>query len=183
LSAALRFPFPENLKRQSKAFIAERLCRVLLTKGEFVKGVEILKPYIKEKTDYYIRYTYSTALYKSGKYDEAKHQIKKSMENIKSNKEIWLGHFMLSCIDIKKGDLTEADVNLHKAITEAGKSGKKNTDSLYLAGAFIHYKAGCKETAVKFLETAIKINPHRRGVKERLNKWKTGESDFDLLEI
>ncbi|MCY7361566.1 MAG: hypothetical protein LH629_05785, partial [Ignavibacteria bacterium] len=186
LRAALKFPWTDNFKKQSKAFIAERLGRLLITKNdknEYEKAIEIMKPFINERTGYYIRYTYATALYKAGKTDEAAKQIKASMINIKQNKQVWLGNFMLSCIEIKNGNMEEAGKILKKVIEESNKNGVKNTDSLYVAEAFIKYKSGDRVSALGALEMAMKINPYKKVYKERYDKWSKGEIDFDLLEI
>jgi len=183
LIEALKFPWTENFRRQSKAFIAERLCRLYITKGEYEKGLIVLKPFINDRTDYYIRYTYATAAYCGGKFEEASVQINASFADRRKNHEVWLGHLMLSCIEIKKGDTGAGELQLRKAIAEAGGCGKRNTERLYITQSFIKYKSGDKKSAIESLEEVLKINPGRTVIKERLEKWKSGEFDFDLLEI
>ncbi len=167
----------------SKAFIAERLGRVYISKGEYKKAMEVIAPFIKENTDYYIRYTYAAAAYKSGEYETAEIQIKKSLENKFRNKDIYLGHFMDSCIAIKKGDYRSASAAMSRALEEGKISGKKNLDSLYLTNAFIESKKGDRESVIKMLEMAMQINPRRKVMIDKFLKGNKQPEDFDLLEI
>lgn len=183
LITAMSFPWTIELRNQSKAFIAERLARVYLTKSEYEKAIVTLKPFIGNRTDYYIRYTFATALYKSGKYQEAGEQIRISLTDANRNKEIYLGKFILSCIEIKNGNLENAGVKMKEAILEARKSGKKNLFSLYVTEAFIEYKTGNMQGAEDFMKLACESNPYNLKIRKRLNKWKSDKTNFDLITI
>ncbi|MBK7970956.1 MAG: hypothetical protein IPK08_19675 [Bacteroidetes bacterium] len=96
LLTALITDWPENKKNADKTFIAERLCRLYISKKEYEKAVEIMKPFIRKRMDYYVRYSLAEAFMLAGKYDEANQQIKLALEDDKGNKEKWLGHFLES---------------------------------------------------------------------------------------
>ncbi len=183
LKEALKFPWTENFKRQSKAFIAERLCRLYITRGEFQNGIEVLRPFINERTDYYIRYTYSAAAFGCGKFDIADSQINSSLVDKRRNKEVWLGYFMLACIEMKKGNFDLAQNHLRKAMEETGRHSKRNLETLFISQSFIQYKRGDRKAALDSLELATKSDPFNKSLKERYNNWKIGEFNFDLIEM
>ncbi|MBM4158813.1 MAG: hypothetical protein FJ216_08560 [Ignavibacteria bacterium] len=98
--AALRCRFPKEKQSQSKNFIAERLSRLYITKKEYEKAYKTIEPYVKPKTDYYIRYTYAISAIKLGKLKEAKNQIELALKFEKFNKDTETGKKLLSLLPL-----------------------------------------------------------------------------------
>lgn len=168
---ALEFNWSKEKERADKSFIAERLCRLYISKKQFEEAAKIIRPFIKNRTDYYVRYSYASALMLNGKYDDAKFQIKLAQENIQSNKEMWLGHFINACSDLRSNDLDSSKSNLQKAVNQAKTDGKFNIDSLLIAQGFISIKENNKTDASKFLEQALDLNPYRVSIQKRVPNW------------
>lgn len=137
--AAMRFPSSPANARQNKAYIAEKLARVYISKGEYEKAIETLKKFMKDRTDYYIRYTYATACLLSGKYEEAGKQTESAMKFEKSNLEMWLGYFLMYVKFMKEGKPEEAEKNLKLSSENCRKTGKKRPESLLIGQAYISY--------------------------------------------
>ena len=170
-TAAMRFPSSPANARQSKAYIAEKLARVYISKGEYEKAIETLKKFMKDRTDYYIRYTYATACLLSGKYEEAGRQTESAMKFEKSNLEMWLGYFLMYVKFMKEGKPEEAEKNLKLSSENCRKTGKKRPESLLIGQAYISYKKGDREAAVGHLRKAREINPYRKGIIKKINNW------------
>jgi len=183
LKKALSKKFPSEISRQSKGYIAERLSRLYIAKGNFSGAVEVLKPFIRERTDYYIRYTYATALYKCGNTGESCEQFRLALETGSSNKSQWQGWFLKSCTEMRENRFAEAKRSMDEAIKAAARDNRKNIDTIYIARAFISYRMDLKDEVIKFLESAYKINPKREALKKRLKLWKDSFLDFDLCEL
>ncbi|MBS1517924.1 MAG: hypothetical protein JSS91_07540 [Bacteroidetes bacterium] len=171
LTAALRFPAGADNKKQSRDYIAEKLARVYISKGEYEKASEILKKYINERTRYYIKYTYSAACLLSGKYAEAKKQTESALKNERGNFEIWLGYFLLYVKSLRENDNENAGKYLKKCHEIVTRKGKKNPAGLLIGQAFISYKNGKREEAVRLLKEAEKSDPFRKGIREKIKKW------------
>jgi len=169
--AALKFPLKPENQRQSKAYIAEKLARVYISKGEYEKAIQTLSRFMKERTDYYIRYTYATACLHSGKYDEAGAQSASAMKFEKSNLEMWIGYFLLYVKAMKENKTEEAEINLRKANEACKNSGKKSSESLIIGQAYINYKKGDREAAISCLREAEKLNPKRKGLRQKIRNW------------
>lgn len=177
LSAALRFiPKPENT-RQNKSYIAEKLARVYISKGEYSRAIEILKRYMNERTGYYIRYTYSTACVLAGKYDEAEIQTKSALKNERSNFEIWLGYFLLYVKNLKENNIKESEKYLKQSMDICNKTGKKSPVSLLIGQAYISQKKGEMKEAVRIMRAAEAISPGRKGIRKKISNW-TQEGGF-----
>ncbi len=168
LQAALHFPWPEEKQKSDKSYIAERLCRLYISKKEYEKAIEILEPYIKRRTDYYIRYSLAEALMLAGKFEEARHQIKLALEDEKGNKELWLGNFLDAVALLRAGRVQDSKTELKKAIDAASKEGKHNIDTLLITQGYIAIKEGNRAEAVGFFKNALEINPYRTSVKKRV---------------
>ncbi|MEO0075832.1 MAG: hypothetical protein ABIK31_07005 [candidate division WOR-3 bacterium] len=169
---ALEFPWSDEKKRADKTFIAEKLCRLYISKKQYDKASDTIRPFILNRTDYYVRYTYASALMLNGQFAEAKRQLDLAMSFPQGNKEIWLGHFLKACADLRDNNLDNSKANLDKAIKQAETDGKKNLDSLLIAQAFISLKEKDREQATKFLEQALEINPYRVSIQKRVSNWR-----------
>lgn len=169
--AALRFPSSPENARQSKAYIAEKLSRVYISKGEYEKATECLKRFMTDRTDYYIRYTYATACLLCGRTDEAGRQTLSSIRHEKSNLELWLGYFLLYIKFMKEKNYEEAEKNIRLAEEICRKSGRKSQDSLIIGQAYINYKRGNMEEAIKYLRLAAEANPYRKGINRKIRNW------------
>jgi tetratricopeptide (TPR) repeat protein len=175
--AALRFPAKPENARQSRAYIAEKLARVYISKGEYKKAIQTLSRYIKDRTDYYIRYTYATVCLLSGKYEEAGAQSVSAMKFEKSNLEMWLGYFLLYVKCLRENKTGEAEKNLKLAEEVCKRTGRKSTESLIIGQAYINYKRGDREAAVNCLREAEKINPNRKGIRQKIRNWEKNSMD------
>jgi len=173
--AALRFQGKPENARQSKAYIAEKLARVLISKGDYENAIKTLSGFMNDRTGYYIRYTYATACLLAGKYDEAGAQSASAMKNERSNLEMWLGHFLLYIKYMKEDKTAEAERELKKSAELCEKAGKKRPDSLMIGQAYINYKKGDKESAVNCLREAEKINPYRKGIRRKIRNWEQNQ--------
>lgn len=168
LQAALHFPWPKEKEKSDKSYIAERLCRLFISKKEYEKAIDILQPYTKRRTDYYIRYSLAEALMLSGRFEEARHQIKLALEDEKGNKELWLGNFLDAVTLLRAGRVQDSKIELDKAIDAASKEGKHNIDTLLITQGYIAIKEGNRAEAVEFFKSALEINPYRTSVKKRV---------------
>ncbi len=110
---ALKCRWSKEKTSQNKAFIAEKLARYYITKSDFEKAEFTLNPFIKNRTDYYVRYTYAFALYKLQKYNEAILQINQALAFEKANKEISLGFLMAYFIYTGMGENKKAQEYLN----------------------------------------------------------------------
>ena len=169
---ALDFPWSDEKERADKTFVAEKLCRLYISKKQYDKAAETIRPFIRNRTDYYVRYTFASALMLNGKYDEAQKQLDLAISYPQSNKEMWLGHFLKACADLRGNNLDSSKLNLQKAIKQAETDGKKNLDSLLIAQGFISIKENDKQHATEFLELALEINPYRVSIQKRVPNWR-----------
>jgi len=169
--SALRFQGKPENARQSKAYIAEKLARVYISKGEYEIAIKTLSGYMNDRTGYYIRYTYSTACLLAGKFEEAGAQSAAAMKNERSNLEMWLGHFLIYVINMKEGRTEEAEKALKRAKEICERSGKKCPGSLMIGQAYINYKKGDMGSAINCLREAEKINPNRKGIRRKIRNW------------
>lgn len=174
---ALDFNWSKEKERSDKSFIAERLCRLYISKKQYDEATKVISPFIRKRTDYYIRYSYASALMLNGHFEEAKYQIKLAQENIQSNKEMWLGHFISACSDLRNNNLESSKTNLKKALDQAKNDGKTNIDSLLIAQGFISIKENDKPSAFKFLGQALDINPYRVSIQKRVPNWQPKEDE------
>ncbi len=174
---ALDFTWSKEKERSDKSFIAERLCRLYISRKEYGQAIKIISPFIRKRTDYYIRYSYATALMLNGHFNDAKYQIKLAQENIQSNREMWLGHFISACSDLRNNNLESSKANLKKALDQAKNDGKTNIDSLLIAQGFISLKENDRPKAFKFLEEALDINPYRVSIQKRVPNWQPKEGE------
>lgn len=171
---ALKFPWSENKVKQNKIYIAEKIARLFITQGKYEEATAILEKHIdkRKKTDYYVFYTLAIAYMNNNEFDKAKACINSALNDKFGNKELWLGHFLLSCNNLRNGDIDKAKNALGIASKIAKDSGKENLDSLLIAQGFIAYKENKKRDALVFLEEAQKLNPYRLFVNKRIDKWK-----------
>lgn len=101
LQKAISFRFPKEKSKQNKNFIKEKLARLYIFHGEAEKAIGLLEPIKNGHPDYYIRYTLAVAYYKTGKYEEAIQELKKSFEKPESNKDKATGEAMMKIIESK----------------------------------------------------------------------------------
>ena len=148
-----------------------------ISKKQYDEATKVISPFIRKRTDYYIRYSYASALMLNGHFEEAKYQIKLAQENIQSNKEMWLGHFISACSDLRNNNLESSKTNLKKALDQAKNDGKTNIDSLLIAQGFISIKENDKPSAFKFLGQALDINPYRVSIQKRVPNWQPKEDE------
>jgi len=174
---ALAFDWSAEKERADKSFVAEKLCRLYISRKEYEKASEVIRPFIRRRTDYYVRYTFASALMLGGHHKEAKQQLDWAMEYPQSNKEMWLGHFLKACSDLRSNSIESSKENLAKAIKTAEQDGKKNLDSLLIAQGFISIKEDDKKNATKFLEEALEINPYRVAIQKRVPTWKKTDNN------
>jgi tetratricopeptide (TPR) repeat protein len=166
---ALDFPWSDEKERADKTFIAEKLCRLYISKKQYDKAADTIRPFIRNRTDYYVRYTFASALMLNEQFAEAQRQLDLAMSFPQGNKEMWLGYFLKACADLRGNNLDNSKANLEKAVKQAEADGKKNLDYLLIAQGFISIKENDRKHATKFLEQALEINPHRISIQKRVN--------------
>ncbi|HAY34413.1 MAG TPA: hypothetical protein PK536_12775 [Ignavibacteria bacterium] len=171
LKAAMRYYPKKGNERQSKNYIAEKLARIYISKGEYEKAVDILRNYINDRTAYYIKYTYSAACILSGKYIDAEKQTNSALKNSRGNFEIWLGYFLLYVKCLKENNFEEAE-KFHKLTKDTCiKGGRKSPSGLLIGQAFVSYKSGNRQEAVRLLREAEKLDPFRKGIRKKILNW------------
>jgi len=171
LLAALNFPWSDEKEKSDKSYIAERLCRLYVAKKKYDKAIDVLQPFLKKRTDYYIRYSIAGAMIMAGRYSEAEFQLKNALEDEKGNKEIWLGHFLNAISTLRAKNTNDSKKHLEKAIEIASKDDKHNLDSLLITQGYIAIKEGAKEDALAFFKQAVEMNPYRASIQKRVPGW------------
>ena len=173
LRAAMKCQWSPQKAKQDKRFIAERLARVFISKGEFDQAISIIGSIPQKKLEtvnYYILHTWAVAMLKSDQIPEA-HTILDIAKKSKQNRELWLTHFLKGCVYLETDEIENAQKQFELAHQEAERVGKKTVDSLLIAKAFVKYKSDNVPEALKFLEEARKLNPNRVSTGERIRKW------------
>ena len=178
LQAALTCEWPPQKAKQDKNFIAERLARVFISKGEYDQAFSIIESIPQKKleyVDYYILHTCALAMLKSNQINETQ-VILDFAKKSKQNKELWLTHFLKGCAHIEANEIELAQEQFEISHNVAEKLGKKHIDSLLIAKAVVEYKSDNVSEALKLLEEARKLNPKRISISERIRKWQQGET-------
>lgn len=173
LQAALKCEWSPQKSNQDKKFIAERLARVFICKGEYDQAISIIGSISQKRleyVDYYILHTWALALLKSNRILETQAILDIAKKSGK-NKEPWLTHFLKGCVYLEADEIELAQGQFKLSHQAADQVGKKTVDSLLIAKAFVEYKSNNVPEALKFLEEARKINPKRVSIGERIRKW------------
>ena len=189
LQAALKCKWSPEKAKQEKVYIAERIARVYISKGEYDQAISIIKLNSPKKLEYsrkledvqpYILQTWALAMLKSGRTDEA-HAILNIAKKKSPTEKPWLTHFLKGCTYLETDEIEHAQKQLELAHQTAERVGKKNVDSLLIAKASVSYKSGKVPEAVKYLEEAQRLNPYRRAISERIRKWQQNDNYSDRL--
>ena len=175
LKAALTCQYSPQKANQHKAFIAERLARVFISKGEYNQATSIIAENIPtwmpmKDVQPYILHTSALSLLKAGSIELAQ-TILNSAAKSNRNMEPWLTHFLEGCAYLETDQIENARKQLNIAQQKAEQVGKKTIDSLLIAKASVAYKSGNVSEALKFLEEAQRLNPNRVAIDERIRKW------------
>jgi tetratricopeptide (TPR) repeat protein len=168
---------PQKAK-QDKKFIAERLSRVFISKGEYDQAISIIESIPQKKleyVDYYILHTWALAMLKSNRIAEVQ-TILDIAKKSKRNKEPWLTHFLKGCAYLESDEIELAQEQLELAHQAAERVGKKTVDSLLIAKAFVSYKSDKESEALKYLKEAQKLSPYRVSIGERISKWQQSKA-------
>ena len=171
LEKALETPWSQNNQTQKKDFIAERLARAYISKGEPHMAISIINKHRGKRLDAYIANTLALSLHSCDKHNEARDVLLDAINN-RGNKEMWLSHFLMGCSYLKEGNVKKASEALNIARSEAKKAGKENVDGLLIGQAFCAYKSDQLTQSISFLEEAVASNPYRYSAQRRLDKWK-----------
>ena len=178
LQAALKCEWSPQRSNQDKKFIAERLARVFICKGEYDQATSIIESISQQRleyVDYYILHTWALALLKSNRIPETQ-AILDIAKKSRQNKEPWLTHFLKGCAYLEAGKIELTQEQFDLAHQEASRVGRRNVDSLLIAKALVAYKSGNVPEALKFLEEAQRLNPNRVSTSERIRKWQQSEA-------
>lgn len=177
LQAALKCEWSPQRSNQDKKFIAERLARVFICKGEYDQATSIIESISQKRleyVDYYILHTWALTLLKSNRIPETQ-AILDIAKKSRQNKEPWLTHFLKGCAYLEAGKIELTQEQFDLAHQEASRVGRRNVDSLLIAKALVAYKSGNVPEALKFLEEAQRLNPYRVSTSERIRKWQQSE--------
>ncbi len=179
LKAALKHEWSSQKTNQDKKYIAERLARVFISKGEYDQAISIIAENTSnlgpKNADPYLLHTCAVALLKSGKIPLTQNFLDSAV-NSKRNTQLWLTHFLKGCAYLEEGEIELAHEQFELSHQAAEQVGKKTVDSLLIAKAFVEYKSNNVPAALRFLEEARKINPKRVSINERIRKWEQDES-------
>ena len=178
LQAALKCEWSPQISNQDKRFIAERLARVFISKGEYDQAISIIGSISQKKLEYvdcYILHTWALAMLKSNQIAETQ-VILDIAKKSRQNKEPWLTHFLKGCAYLEAGKIELTQEQFDLAHQEASRVGRRNVDSLLIAKALVAYKSGNVPEALKFLEEAQRLNPNRVSIGERIRKWQQSET-------
>ncbi len=184
LQASLKCEWSPQKSKQDKSYIAERLARVFISKGEYDQAISIIESYHEDKLKYrgnlesideYILHTWALAMFKSRRITETQ-TILDIAKKSRNKKELWKTYFLKGCAYLEADELERAQENLMCAYQEAERVGKRNLDSLFIAKAFVSYKSGKVPDAMKYLKEAQKLNPYRRTISERIQKWQQNDN-------
>ncbi len=185
LQASLKSKRSSQKFNQDKAYIAERLARVFISKGEYDQAIFIIESNHEKILKYrhnlesvadYILNTWALAMLKSGRIVEAQTILdiaKKSRKKI----VLWKTYFLKGCAFLESDKLELAQENFQRAHQEAERIGKKNVDSHLIAKAFVEYKSDNISDALKLLQEAQKLNPFRVSTSERIRKWQQNKDN------
>ena len=178
LQAAMKCQWSPQKAKQDKKFIAERLARVFISKGEYDQAISIIGSIPQKKleyVDYYILHTWAIAMLKSDQIPETQ-TILDIAKRSKQNKELWLTHFLKGCVYLETDEIGNAQEQFELAHQAAERVGKKTVDSLLIAKAFVSYKSDKESETLKYLKEAQKLNPNRVSTGERIRKWQQSKT-------
>ncbi len=179
LQAALKCQWSPQNTSQHKLFIAERLARIFISKGDYNKAISIIEENTQnlrlEYADPYVLHTCALALLKSGRIGVSQ-KILDSATKSRGNTYIWLTHFLIGCTHLEENHIEDAQKQFDLAHQEASRVGRRNVDSLLIAKAFVAYRSADMPEALKFLEEAKRLNPNRISISERIRKWQQSET-------
>ena len=176
LQAALTCQYSPQKANQHKAFIAERLARVCISKGEYEQSTSIIADNTQnlKYADPYVLHTHALGLLKCKRIAQARKSLDRAAKSNR-NQEPWLTHFLTGCAYLEENQIEYAQKQLDVAHQKAEQVGKKTVDSLLIAKAFIEYKSGNESEALNFLKEAQRLNPNRVSIGERIRKWQQNE--------
>lgn len=179
LQASLKCERSPQKSNQDKAYIAERLARVFISKEEYDQAIFIIESNHEKKLKYrdnlesvsdYILNTWALAMLKSGRIVEAQTILDIAKKSRKKT-VLWKTYFLKGCAFLESDELELAQENLQRAHQEAERIGKKTVDSHLIAKAFVEDKSGNRSGALKLLQEAQRLNPRRVSTSERIRKW------------
>ena len=175
LNEALEFPWSPNKQSQKKDYIAERLARLYISKGEYEQAAEVINNHRSSKLDAYICHTLALALMLLGKHNEAQIHLQEAIDS-RGNVDRWTSHFLIDCSLLRQNYLDAARQKFQNLAEE------RITDTLLFAQALIAYKfykrdgmTEKKEIAVELIKQANQNNPYRVSIGKSLEKWSKGK--------
>lgn len=184
LKESLKCEWSPQKSNQDKAYIAERLARVFIIKGQYDQAISVIESSHEEKLKYkynlesvpdYILNTWALAMLKSGRIVETQTILDIAKKSRKKT-VLWHTYFLKGCAYLESDELELAQENLQRAHKEAERMGKKTVDSLLIAKAFVEYKSDNVSGALKLLKEAQRLNPRRVSTSERIHKWQQNDN-------
>ena len=189
LLTSLKCEWSPEKTNQEKTYIAERMARIYISKGKYDQAILMIKSNSPKKLEFtgkledvqpYILQTWALAMLMSGRTNEALTILNIAKKESPTEKP-WITHFLQGCTYLETDEIELAQKELELAHKSAERVGKRNFDSLVIAKAYVSYKSGKVNEAVKYLEEAQRLNPYRRAINERLRKWKQNDNYNDSL--
>lgn len=179
LKAALKCQWSPQRTNQHKLFIAERLARIFISKGDYNNAISIIKEHTQklklEHADSYVLHTCALALLKSERILTSQKVLDVAAKS-KRNRDIGSTRFLTGCTYLEENQIEDAKKQFDFAHQNASRIGKKNIDSILIGKAFIVYKSGDVPKALRLLEEAKRLNPNRISIAERIRKWQQSEA-------
>ena len=128
LQAALKCEWSSQKVNQDKGFIAERLARVFISKGEYERAISIIAENTSnlgpKNADPYLLHTCAIALLKSGKIPQTQNFLDFAVYS-KRNTQLWLTHFLKGCAYLEADEIEPAQEQFELSHQAAGQVGKK----------------------------------------------------------
>lgn len=154
-------------KCNGRDYIAERLARLYISKGEYQQAVEVIEKYKPSRLDPYIIHTLALALMLLGRHEEAQTKLQEAVSN-QFNLAIWTSYFLMGCSLLREGRLSKAFQEFQKA------KQIKITDALLFGEALIAYRSDERDKAIELIQQANEINPYRISIGKYLERWSEG---------
>lgn len=163
---------PSNGTFEPKGHIYERICRLHILNGKPELATKLYeKNYeFSKRIKPYEAYTVSIAYKLIGDYEKANKVLEKHLDS-KFNMDRISGYIITGVCSIDNKNYDEAEKSFNKALEISKEKGIKSIDTILISLAHCEYNKGNKETANKYLEEALKINPRRVAALKKVLEW------------
>lgn len=172
LLKAINLKSPSNGAYEQKGHIYERICRlhILSDKPELAVKLYEKNYEFNKRIKPYEAYTVSISYKLIGEYEKANKVLEKHLD-AKYNIDRLTGYLIAGVCAMDNKNYEEAEKNFKKGIEIANEKGIKSIDTFLISLAHCEFTKGNKDSANKYLEEAIKVNPRRVNALKQTLKW------------